>query len=43
MYKGIIRLCYRKVIDVNSVNAWDKLVFNDTYTEFLLQSQFYNQ
>jgi hypothetical protein len=43
MYKGIIRLCYRKVIDVNSVKPWDKLVFNDTYSEFLLQSQFYNQ
>ncbi|AEV99002.1 hypothetical protein A4D02_10615 [Niastella koreensis] len=43
MHKGIIRLCYRKVIDVSSVKPWDKLVFNDTYTEFLLQSQFYNQ
>ena len=43
MYKGIIRLCYRKVIDVHSVKSWDKLVFNDTYTEFLLQSQYYNQ
>jgi len=43
MYKGMIRLCYRKVIDVHSVKPWDKLVFNDTYAEFLLQSQFYNQ
>jgi hypothetical protein len=43
MYKGMIRLCYRKVIDVHSVKPWDKLVFDDTYTEFLLQSQFYNQ
>ena len=43
MHKEIIRLCYRKVIDVHSVKPWDKLVFNDTYTEFLLQSQYYNQ
>ena len=39
----LIRLCYRKVIDVRSTRAWDKLVFEDTYGEFLLQSQLYNQ
>jgi hypothetical protein len=38
-----IRLCYRKIIDVNSVKPWEKLVFNDTYTEFLMQAQLYNQ
>ena len=43
MQKGIIRLCYRKIIDVNSSKPWDKLVFEDTYTEFRLQSQLYNQ
>ena len=43
MQKGMIRLCYRKVIDVHSVKPWDKLVFESTYTEFLMQSQFYNQ
>ncbi|MBO9205211.1 MULTISPECIES: hypothetical protein [Niastella] len=43
MYKGTIRLCYRKVIDVHSVKPWDKLVFEDTYNELLLQSQYYNQ
>jgi len=43
MQKAIIRLCYRKVIDIHSSKPWDKLVFNDTYTEFLLQSQLYNQ
>lgn len=43
MCKGIIRLCYRKVIDTHSVKPWDKLVFEDTYTEYLLQSQLYNQ
>jgi hypothetical protein len=39
----IIRLCYRKIIDVSSQGIWDKYVFESTYAEFLLQSQFYNQ
>ena len=39
----MIRLCYRKVIDINSTKPWDKLVFEDTYKEFLMQSQLYNQ
>ena len=43
MQKGIIRLCYRKIIDVHSSKPGDKFVFEDTYTEFLLQSQLYNQ
>lgn len=42
MTKKIIRLCYRKIIDAASVQPWDKYVFESTYTEFLLQSQFYN-
>jgi hypothetical protein len=43
MIKGIIRLQYRKIIDVNATKTWDKLVFDASYNEFLLQSQFYNQ
>ncbi len=43
MSKKIIRLCYRKVIDAASQKPWDKLVFDSTYKEFLMQSQFYNQ
>jgi hypothetical protein len=43
MQKAIIRLCYRKIIDSNASKPWDKLVFEDTYTEYLLQSQLYNQ
>jgi len=39
----MIRLCYRKVIDINSTKPWDKLVFEDTYKEFLMQAQLYNQ
>ncbi len=40
---GIIRFCYRHVIDASSTSAWDKLVFDSSYTEFLMQSQLYNQ
>jgi hypothetical protein len=43
MEKRIITLCYRKIIDINSYKAWDKLVFEDSYKEFKLQAQFYNQ
>ncbi len=43
MIKKIIRLCYRKIINASSQTAWDKYVFESTYTEFLLQSQFYNR
>jgi hypothetical protein len=38
-----IRLCYRKIIDATALKPWDKYVFEDTYTEFLLQAQLYNQ
>jgi hypothetical protein len=43
MAKGIIRLCYKKIIDVNAQKQWEKHVFEDTYMEFFMQSQFYNQ
>jgi hypothetical protein len=43
MTKKTIRLCYRKIIDASSIKSWDKYVFESTYTEFLLQAQFYNQ
>lgn len=39
----VIRLLYRKIIDARSQSAWEKLVFNDSYTEFLMQAQLYNQ
>ncbi len=31
------------MIDAASVHPWDKYVFESSYTEFLMQSQFYNQ
>ena len=43
MAKGIIRLCYKKVIDVHAQKTWERNVFEDTYMEFFMQSQFYNQ
>jgi hypothetical protein len=43
MKKRIIRFCYRKIIDASSEKAWDKLVFESSYKEFQMQSQFYNQ
>ncbi|GAB4052631.1 hypothetical protein [Spirosoma litoris] len=43
MSKGIIRLSYRKIIDVTSQKPWDKFVFEDTYMEFYMQAQYYNQ
>ena len=43
MQEQIIRLCYRKIIDASSSKAWERYVFDDTYTEFALQAQFFNQ
>ncbi|AYL96500.1 hypothetical protein [Mucilaginibacter celer] len=37
--KRIIVLCYRKIIDINSAKAWDKMVFESTYLEFKMQAQ----
>jgi hypothetical protein len=39
----VIRLVYRKIIDVSSQAPWEKNVFNDSYKEFLMQAQLYNQ
>ncbi|HEY9046828.1 MAG TPA: hypothetical protein VIN08_13085 [Ohtaekwangia sp.] len=41
--KGLIRLCYTKIIDAASTGVWEKYVFEDTYREFFMQAQFYNQ
>jgi hypothetical protein len=42
MEKAIIRLLYRKIISLSSQDPWEKLVFEDTYKEFLMQSQTLN-
>jgi hypothetical protein len=43
MAKGIIRLCYKKIIDRHAQKNWEKNIFEDTYLEFFMQAQFYNQ
>lgn len=43
MVKGLIKLCYRKLIDNNSTNNWDKYVFEDTHREFYMQAQQFDQ
>lgn len=43
MPEKIITLCYRKVIDVTNTNPWDKFVHEDSFAEFKMQAQFYNQ
>jgi hypothetical protein len=43
MEKGLIRLGYTKVIDASASGTWEKYVFDDTYREFFMQAQYYNQ
>ena len=43
MQKAVIRLCYRKIISAGATALWEQYVFDDTYTEFLLQVQYYDQ
>jgi len=43
MPKKIITLCYRKIIDHTNTKPWDKFVHEDSFAEFKIQSQFYNQ
>ncbi|AEI49103.1 hypothetical protein [Runella slithyformis] len=40
--KGLIHLCYRKLIDASSQKAWDKFVFDDTHLEFYMKAQYFD-
>ncbi|HVM90256.1 MAG TPA: hypothetical protein VMT76_18850 [Puia sp.] len=42
MPKALIKLSYKHIIDSNSETEFEKNVFNDSYAEFLMQSQIYN-
>jgi len=42
MSKKITRFCYRKIIDASAQKVWDKYVFDSSYTELVMQFQFYN-
>lgn len=43
MAEKVITLCYRKIIDATNSSPWDKFVHEDSFTEFKMQSQLYNQ
>lgn len=43
MNNRTIVLCYRKIIDARSTGVWEKAVWNDSYLEFKMQAQLYNQ
>ncbi|MVN23055.1 hypothetical protein [Mucilaginibacter arboris] len=43
MTARIITLQYRKIIDVNAIKQWDKLVFEDSFVEFKMQAQNFNR
>lgn len=38
-----IILCYRKIIDAQSTGVWERAVLEDSYKEFKMQEQLYNQ
>ncbi|TRW24608.1 hypothetical protein FMM05_08835 [Flavobacterium zepuense] len=37
-----IRLAYRVIIDNTATAAWDRYIFEDTYKEYLMQQQLFN-
>lgn len=43
MENRIITLCYRKIIDIDYKTPWERLVFEDSFKEFKIQSAVYNQ
>src|SRR5687768_15679715 len=43
MSNRIITLSYRKIIDAESAQPWEKMVFEDSYQEFRMQFQYFNQ
>ena len=38
-----IKFCYRKIIDAASAKAWERLVHEDSYAEFKMQAQRFNE
>lgn len=39
---SIISFCYRKIIDQSAAKAWERLIWEDSYNEFKMQSQRFN-
>ncbi len=43
MQKALIKLAYKQTIDASTEGSFEKKVFSDSYSEFLMQIQAYNQ
>jgi hypothetical protein len=43
MAKALIKLAYKQIIGAPPAGTFEREVFNDSYSEFLLQMQVYNQ
>ena len=43
MPQKVITIGYRKIIDDSSLNHWDKFIHEDSFLEFQMQSQLFNQ
>lgn len=41
--KRTARFCYRKIIDASSSKAWERLVLEDSFSEFKMQAQRFNE
>lgn len=39
----LITLCYRKIINATTAQGWEKMLLDDTYREFKMQFQLFNQ
>jgi hypothetical protein len=38
-----IKFCYRNIIDAASAKVWERLVYEDSYAEFKMQAQRFNE
>ncbi len=43
LFMKVIRFWYRKIIDASSLKAWERLVYEDSYIEFKMQAQRFNE
>lgn len=43
MARGVVRLCYQKVIDNSSQGVWERNIFDATHKEFYMQAQQFDQ
>ncbi|MBI1769167.1 MAG: hypothetical protein HYR67_12415 [Bacteroidetes bacterium] len=43
MMKPLVKLAYKQMIDASAQSGFERNVFNDTYSELLMQAQVYNR